>query len=133
MTDTAVVSSSTRPDRPEPAVAPWLLTTYRVFAYITGVLLVVNSILLIAFLGDPEPPVWYALSWTGHGWAYMAYFATSVAIAFTMRWPVSRSLLVVLAGLVPGMSFVAERWVVRNVVVAGEVASATAGHDDRAL
>jgi integral membrane protein len=99
---------------------------YRVFAYVTGVLLVVNTIFLLVFLDDPEPPAWYALSWTGHGWAYMAYFATSVAIAFTMRWPIGASLLVVMAGLVPGMSFVAERWVVRHVAVAGRAESATA-------
>jgi integral membrane protein len=98
-------------------VAPWLLGTYRVFAYITGVLLVVNSIFFVIFLDDVEPPLWYALSWTAHGWAYMAYFATSAAIAYTMKWPLGRSLLVVMAGLIPGASFVAERWVVSHTTV----------------
>jgi integral membrane protein len=98
-------------------VAPWLLTTYRVFAYITGVLLLVNTVLLIVFLDVEEPPLWYELSWTGHGWAYMAYFVTSAAIAYTMRWPIGRGLLIVMAGLIPGASFVAERWVVRNTTV----------------
>lgn len=116
MTDTSSVSS-TSPARATPTVAPWLVTTYRVFAYVTGVLLVVNSIFFVVYLDDPEPPLWYAISWTTHGWAYMGYFATSAALAYTMRWPLGRSLLVVIAGLIPGASFVAERWVVRHVVV----------------
>jgi integral membrane protein len=100
------------------SVAPWLLTTYRVFAYVTGVLLLVNTVFFVVFADTPEPPLWYGLSWTTHGWAYMAYFATSAAIAYTMRWPLGRSLLVVMAGLIPAASFVAERWVVRHTVVA---------------
>jgi integral membrane protein len=47
----------------------------------------------------------------------MAYFAASAAIAYTMRWSLGRSLLVVMAGLIPGASFVAERWVVRHTTV----------------
>jgi integral membrane protein len=102
-----------------PAVAPWLLTTYRVFAYVTGVLLLVNTVFLLVFLGT-EPPVWYALSWTLHGWGYMFYVATGFAIAFTLRWGIIRTILVLLAGTIPGMSFVAERWVVHHVVVADQ-------------
>ena len=100
-----------------PAVAPWLLVTYRVFAYVTGVLLLVNTAFLLVFLGS-EPPEWYALSWTAHGWAYMFYLATGFAIAFTLRWGIVRTILILLAGTIPAMSFVAERWVVRHVVVA---------------
>jgi integral membrane protein len=130
MTDTDVVPS-TGSTRPAPSVAPWLLTTYRLFAYVTGVLLLVNSVFFVVFLDNPEPPLWYAISWTTHGWAYMVYFATSAALAYTMRWPLGRSLLVVMAGLIPGASFVAERWVVRNVVVAGRTQAPGLGQTPR--
>jgi integral membrane protein len=107
-----------------PAVARWLLVTYRVFAYVTGVLLAVNTIFLVVLREVEQKPEWYAVSWTLHGWAYMFYLASGFAIAFTMRWGIIRSVLVLLAGTIPFMSFVAERWVVRHVTVADQSTSA---------
>jgi integral membrane protein len=96
-------------------VAPWLLAVYRVFAYITGVLLVSLTVALVALRTTEPKPTWYSNAWTMHGWAYMAYVASGFAIAFLMRWRIGRTILVLLAGTIPGMSFVAERWVVRHV------------------
>ena len=116
MTDTRRVS-----DRApvQASVPSWLLTTYRGFAYLTGVLLVTLTIALVALLGTEPKPEWYGIAWTLHGWAYMGYLGSAFAICFMMRWNVGRTVLVLLAGTVPAMSFVAERWVVRRVVVAG--------------
>lgn len=101
----------------EPAVAPWLLAVYRGFAYLTGVLLVVLTIALIALLGTEPKPAWYSIAWTLHGWAYMGYVISAFSVSFLMRWNVLRTLLVLLAGTIPAMSFVAERWVVRHIRV----------------
>lgn len=60
-------------------------------------------------------PEWLALMWTAHGWFYMGYLITAFLLAMRLRWSVGRTLAVLLAGTVPGMSFVAERWVVRQV------------------
>ncbi len=95
----------------------WLLSTYRVFAYLTGVLLLTLTIALVALLGTEPKPEWYAISWTLHGWAYMGYLGSGFALSFLMRWSIGRTLLVLLAGTIPAMSFVAERWVIRNVAV----------------
>jgi integral membrane protein len=46
-----------------------------------------------------------------HGWLYLAYVIASVDLWMRTRLPAGRMVLVVLAGTVPGMSFVAERWV----------------------
>ena len=102
---------------PEPAVAPWLLAVYRGFAYLTGVLLVVLTIALIVLWGTEPKPAWYSIAWTLHVWAYMGYVLAGFAVSFLMRWSIVRTLLVLLAGTVPAMSFVAERWVVRNIRV----------------
>ena len=105
----------------EPSVAPWLLTVYRGFAYITGVLLVTLTIALVVLLGTEPKPGWYPVAWTLHGWAYMGYVLSAFTIAFRMRWDVVRTILVLLAGTVPAMSFVAERWVVRHIRVRTQV------------
>jgi integral membrane protein len=101
----------------DPAVPQWLLTVYRAFAYLTGVLLVVLTIALIALLGTEPKPAWYSIAWTLHGWAYMGYVISAFSVSFLMRWNILRTLLVLLAGTIPAMSFVAERWVVRHIRV----------------
>jgi integral membrane protein len=101
----------------EPAVPAWLLVVYRTFAYITGVLLVTLTVALIVLWGTEPKPVWYSLAWTLHGWAYMGYLGSAFALSFMMRWSIGRTILVLLAGTVPAMSFVAERWVVHRVRV----------------
>jgi integral membrane protein len=50
-----------------------------------------------------------------HGWLYLAYVIVTVDLWFRTRLPVARTVLVVLAGTVPFMSFVAERWVSARV------------------
>jgi integral membrane protein len=92
------------------------LLRYRLFAYTTGVfllLLTVNIVLKYvldtAHLGD-----WLAIV---HGWLYMAYVLVSVDLWFRTErrlafWPM---VAVVLAGTIPAMSFVAERWVRHQV------------------
>lgn len=108
----------------DPSVPRWLLTVYRAFAYITGVLLVTLTIALVALLGTEPKPEWYGIAWTLHGWAYMGYLGSAFAICFMMRWSIARTVLVLLAGTVPAMSFVAERWVKGRVTV--QVASGAA-------
>jgi integral membrane protein len=51
----------------------------------------------------------------GHGWLYLLYVIASVDLWLRTRLPFGRMLLVVLAGTVPAMSFVAEHWVAGRV------------------
>ena len=50
-----------------------------------------------------------------HGYLYLAYVIVAVDLWFRARLPLLRMALVVLAGTVPFMSFVAERWVTARV------------------
>jgi integral membrane protein len=102
------------------------LTRYRVLAYATGVFLLLLTLHVIIQtmqwrnedipyssaegLGRwlPGGEVWIP---AGHGWLYLIYVVASVDLWLRTRLPVGRMALVVLAGTVPGMSFVAERWV----------------------
>jgi integral membrane protein len=102
------------------------LTRYRVLAYATGVflLLLTANIILKYLLHTAHLGPWVAI---GHGWLYLAYVVVTVDLWFRTRLDVLRTALVVLAGTVPFMSFVAERWVraqVEPLVAAEERAAA---------
>ena len=102
------------------------LTRYRVLAYATGVFLLLLALHVILQavqwqrddlpysqaegLGTwiPGGDVWIPAT---HGWLYLAYVVASVDLWLRTRLPAGRMVLVVLAGTVPAMSFVAERWV----------------------
>jgi integral membrane protein len=112
------------------------LARYRVLAYLTGVFLLLLTLHVIvqfrqsssqniAFsqahgLGEwlPGGEFWIPAT---HGWLYLAYVISALDLWLRTRLPFFRMLLVVLAGTVPGMSFVAEHWVsgkVRPMVAA---------------
>ncbi len=108
------------------------LARYRVFAYATGVLLVLLTISVVwrlaemQFSGIPYsdteglghliPGSQVAIP-IAHGWLYLAYLITTVDLWFRTgkRLAVGRTVLVALAGTIPFMSFVAERWVRHQV------------------
>jgi integral membrane protein len=104
------------------------LTRYRVMAYATGVFLLLLTVNLILkyVLDTGHLGAWVAIA---HGWLYLAYVIVTVDLWFRTRLDVVRTVLVVLAGTVPFMSFVAERWVHARVapLAAAEAAEPAAG------
>lgn len=118
------------------------LTRYRVLAYATGVflLLLTTHVLVqwyqassegLPFADAPGLGRWIpgAEHWVPitHGYLYLAYVIVSVDLWFRTRLPFTRMVLVVLAGTIPAMSFVAERWVtarVRPMLAAQQASSA---------
>ena len=109
------------------------LKRYRVLAYATGVMLLLLTVhvvvQLIQFdgatfswsgvfaepgLDDVVPHAGYVIP-VMHGWLYLIYVVCTVDLWLRTRLPFVRTALVVLAGTVPAMSFVAERWVTSRV------------------
>ena len=90
------------------------LTRYRVMAIITGVfLLVVTVQLLVREVFGPEIlGSWVAIV---HGWIYIIYLVTVVDMWSRLRWGPARLAGLVLAGVVPFVSFVVEHRVTREV------------------
>jgi integral membrane protein len=90
------------------------LLRYRVLAYATGVLLLLLTFNVIVKYGFDQAGLgaWVAIA---HGWLYLAYVLVTVDLWFRTRLPLPQTLLVVLAGTVPAMSFVAERWITHRV------------------
>lgn len=91
------------------------LVRYRVIAYITGVL-----INILYFVGIPlqvfadSDGVVHVVG-TLHGGFFILYVITILDLAYRCRWPFFRMIAVMLAGLVPVMTFVAEHQVAVHV------------------
>lgn len=119
------------------------LTRYRVLAYATGVFLLLLTLHVLVqwyqasseglpFSDAPGLGRWIpgAEHWVPitHGYLYLVYVIVSVDLWFRTRLPFTRMVLVVLAGTIPAMSFVAERWVTARVrpMLAAQEPSSTA-------
>ncbi len=89
------------------------LTRYRVMAYVVGVLLLVLVFVAMPLKYFADQPLLVAVVGPMHGFLYMVYLVTAFDLAVRAKWPFVRTLLVLLAGTVPVMSFVAERKVTR--------------------
>lgn len=105
---------------------PGAALRYKVMAYVTGVILgaaftwmvvlivvwMANGNSLASFFGgNADRPTLYSLLWIVHGWAYFIYLIVGVDLAFRLRYGIGRTLAILLAGTIPFMSFVAERYV----------------------
>ncbi len=106
------------------------LTRYRTLAYATGCFLLLLTVHVIVQwrqavsagvpfsqedgLGRWLPHGEYWIPAT-HGWLYLAYVISALDLWMRTRLPFVRMVGVVLAGTIPGMSFVAERWVTKRV------------------
>lgn len=92
------------------------LLRFRIMAYLTGVLLAFLTVVGLPYkylLGLDA--TWYSIGWMLHGWFYVAYVAVTLDLVFRLRWSLLRALGTLLAGTIPFMSFVAERYVTRAV------------------
>jgi integral membrane protein len=90
------------------------LTRYRVIAWIVGVFL-----LIVVFVATPLTltgrPTVGSIVGPIHGVLYMAYCVFAFHLGVKSRWPLKYTVLVLLAGTIPFLSFVAERNVTRRV------------------
>jgi integral membrane protein len=105
-------SIGTEPGRRLPA--PAALGRYRVAAYVVGVfLLLLVAAMVVKYVGH-EPR---AVEIVGpiHGFIYAVYLVIALDLALRAKWSIRGILMVLLAGTIPFLSFVAERQVTRHV------------------
>jgi integral membrane protein len=93
------------------------LARYRVFAYIVGVGLLALCAAMILEYGFDQPQFVKIVA-PAHGFLYIAYMILTVDLGLKVRWPLTRTVLILLAGMVPFVSFVAERRVTRELAPA---------------
>lgn len=110
------------------------VTRYRVMAYVVGVGLLLLVLVAMPLKYLAGRPLAVEIVGTAHGYLYMAYLLVALDLAIRSRWPLKPMVLVLLAGTVPFLSFVAERRVVRSMLRpteppagAGQPVASTAG------
>lgn len=113
--------SAPKPANTRPAGAPAMppkvksaLARYRIAAFVVGYALVVLCIAIVlryVFDVDQAVTVWGPI----HGVLYIGYVLLAFDLAYKDRWSLVGTLGVLLAGVIPGISFVAERIVHRKV------------------
>jgi integral membrane protein len=94
-----------------------LVLRYRVMAYITGAVLIV-----LCFVGIPlqlaaNSTVVVNDVGTLHGILYIIYVVVAYLLTRRLRLPLGPTILVLLAGTIPVLTFVVERWVNRKYIV----------------
>jgi integral membrane protein len=91
------------------------LGRFRVVSYIVGVFLLVLALVAmpLKYIGGNDAAV--AVVGPVHGFLYMVYLVVGADLALRARWSLRGTVLVLLAGTVPFMSFYAERVVTRRV------------------
>jgi integral membrane protein len=100
---------------PLPRSIAGALLRYRILAYVVGV-----GLIVLVLIGVP---LRYAADYDGvvavvgplHGFLYMVYLALVLDLARRCRWNPIRMILVMAAGTVPFLSFVAEHYTTRAV------------------
>ncbi len=89
---------------------------YRVMAFITGVL-----IIIVVFVGIPLQ-IWGHNTIitnqvaTVHGFLYIVYIVFAFMLASKLRMKPKPTVILLLAGTVPVMTFVVERWMTREYI-----------------
>lgn len=91
---------------------------YRVMAYVTGVVLIV-----LCFVGIPLQVFAHNVAvvnyvGTAHGLLYIAYLATAYLLSrqLGMKLGSPQTVLLLLAGTIPVLTFVVERWMTRRYI-----------------
>jgi integral membrane protein len=91
---------------------------YRVMAYITGTVLIVLCFVGIPLQVAAGNDVVVNDVGTLHGILYLIYLIVAYQLARRLRLPIGPTLLMLLAGTIPVLTFVVERWVNRKYITA---------------
>lgn len=93
---------------------PIALVAFRIMAWVTGVVLACASVwalygyLFLNYGIEGGKPLLYSILWIAHGWLYFAYLIAAVNLAFLLRFPIFKTLALLLAGTIPFASFYAD-------------------------
>lgn len=92
------------------------VTRYRVMAYVTGALLIVLCLVAVPLKIFAHNGVLSTAVGMPHGViCYPLYLVTTFDLYRRVRWPLSRVVLIVLAGIIPFLTFYVERKVVAEL------------------
>ncbi|MBI3217168.1 MAG: DUF3817 domain-containing protein [Mycobacterium sp.] len=110
----------TKPETPQipPGAAPvekirTALKLYRVLAWTTGIWLIALCYEMVAKYGFGDD----SLSWIGivHGWVYFVYLIFTANLSVQVRWPIPKTIGVLLAGTIPLLGIIVEHFQTKDL------------------
>ena len=106
-------SSETHPLAPIEKIRS-ALTGYRVMAWLTGIWLIAlcYEIILKYVVKVDDPPSWIGVV---HGWVYFVYLLFTANLAVKVRWPIAKTIGVLLAGTSPLLGIIVEQVQTREI------------------
>jgi integral membrane protein len=104
------------PPRQTPANEPIrkALTGYRVLAWTTGIWLIAlcYEMVLKYIVEVDDPPSWIGVV---HGWVYFVYLLSAANLAVKVRWPIGKTIGVLLAGTIPLLGIIVEHFQTKKI------------------
>lgn len=93
------------------------LLGYRVMAWTTGIWLIAlcYEMVMKYIVKVDDPPSWIAIV---HGWVYFVYLLFAANLAVKVRWPIPKTIGVLLAGTVPLLGIVVEHFQTKQIKAA---------------
>jgi integral membrane protein len=90
------------------------LIAYRVLAWATGIWLIAlcYEMVLKYVVQVEDPPSWIGVV---HGWVYFAYLLSAANLATKVRWPIGKTIGVLLAGTIPLLGIIVEHFQTKQV------------------
>jgi integral membrane protein len=110
----------TAPDTPEATTAVpketvrKALVGYRVLAWATGLWLIAlcYEMVMKYIVKVDDPPSWIAVV---HGWVYFVYLLFAANLAVKVRWPIGKTVGVLLAGTIPFLGIIVEHFQTKQI------------------
>lgn len=90
------------------------LLGYRILAWTTGIWLIAlcYEIVLRYVVKVDDPPTWIGVV---HGWVYFIYLLFTANLAVKVRWPIAKTIGVLLAGTIPLLGIIVEQVQTRDL------------------
>jgi integral membrane protein len=103
----------TAPEMPAAKIRTALLG-YRIMAWITGMWLIAlcYEIVLHYVVKVNDPPTWIGVV---HGWVYFTYLLFTANLAVKVRWPIAKTIGVLLSGTIPLLGVIVEHFQTKDI------------------
>jgi integral membrane protein len=110
-----MAADRTAPARDSEQAIAAALQRYRVMATVVGVLLVLLFVVAVPVKYFADMPTPVTVLGTAHGWLYALFFLSAVDLAVRAKWTLKGSIVTLVLGTIPFLSFVGEHNVTRKM------------------